>query len=372
MKTSNQCVFAGRPFFRLLRTAILILMVGGPLHTSSASAASGNSYTGNYVIENSLGRTVVPLPDGTWHKVHEETHHQDLGSGDFVSGILFQIIYLVQLDGTKVSGFIQIKTNKEQHGADYWAPGGLCYVENWKHISQESVLNRNTFCWGVRYVRFSPQAKDQGEKEETDWNRAFKKIEAAGWQFPFGSVGTLAQYVRSGRDKMLNVSYFFLPSNFVSWMVTRDWFDVLKPRVQAGFQGKILTPPKGPAASPKSIHPSQAADSKLTGDEIRALIIGKTVHWSSRRRGNEGKWHYRKDGGWSGACCAPSFNTEPSGTWKIEGNKLCQSWEKGPSRFIGKPRCYSYHKTGRGYSFRKGKRRAIDVIKIVDGNPDRI
>ncbi len=209
-----------------------------------ASAASNDTFTGKYVIENELGRTFVPLPDGTWHKAHEETHHQDLGSGDFVSGILFQIIYLVQLDGTKVSGIIRIVTNKAVHGADYWEPGELCYAEKWNHIKQESVLPRNTFCWGVRYVRFPSQEKDQVEKEQTGWDRATKKIEAAGWQYPHGAVGTLAQYVRSGKEKMLNVSYFFLLSNVMLWTAARDWLDGLKPQIQAGFAGKHPAPPK--------------------------------------------------------------------------------------------------------------------------------
>ena len=217
---------------------LAVLVLAGLPHARSASAASNDTFTGKYVIENSLGRTYVPLPDGTWHKAHEETHHQDLGSGDFVSGILFQIIYLVQLDGTKVSGFIRIVTNKEVHGADYWAPGSLCYVEKWKHIKQESVLPRNTFCWGVRYVRFPSQEKNQGGNEETELDRAAKKIEAAGWQFPHGLVGTEAQYVRSGSDKMLNVSYFFLPSNVMVWTKARDWFNALKPQIQVGFAGK--------------------------------------------------------------------------------------------------------------------------------------
>ena len=227
-----------------LAMVLAVLVLLALPHARLASAASNDTFTGKYVIENSLGRTVVPLPDGTWHKAHEETHHQDLGSGDFVSGILFQIIYLVQIEGTKVSGIIRIVTNKQVHGADYWEPGSLCYVEKWEHIKQESVLPRNTFCWGVRYVRFPSQEKNQGGNEETELDRAAKKIEAAGWQFPYGLVGTEAQYVRSGKEKMLNVSYFFLLSNLMEWTAGRDWFDGLKPQIQAGFEGKHPAPPK--------------------------------------------------------------------------------------------------------------------------------
>ena len=69
-------------------------------------------------------------------------------------------------------------------------------------------------------------------------NRAFKKIKAAGWQFPYGEVGTEAQYDRSEADKTLNVSYFFLLSNLMPWTEARDWLDGLKPKIQAGFAGK--------------------------------------------------------------------------------------------------------------------------------------
>ena len=133
MKSSNQCVFVSKLFFRLLGTAIVVLMVGGPLHTGSASAASENTYTGNYVIENSLGKTVIPIPDGVWHKVHEEVQHQDSGSGDFVSTYQFQIIYLVQLDDIRVSGVVRISTNKEFHSAGWWKPSNFCYFKKWKY-----------------------------------------------------------------------------------------------------------------------------------------------------------------------------------------------------------------------------------------------
>ena len=121
------------------------------------------------------------------------------------------------------------------------------------------------------------------------------------------------------------------------------------------------------------IHPSHAAEKSLTGDEIQSLIIGKTVYWTSRGNNNEGKWFYRKNGNWSGACCAPSFNGDPYGTWKIEGNKLCQTWEKGPSRLVwNSPYCFSFHKIGKRYLFGIDGRTAIDVNKIVDGNPEGI
>ena len=242
MKSSNQCIFVSKLFLRLLGTAILILIVGSLLHTRPASAASGNTYTGKYVIENSLRRTVVPLPDGAWHKVHEEIRHD----AHPVSTYQSQTIYLVQIDGSDVSGVIRILTNKEFHGGASWNPSNLCYRKKWKYIKQESVLNRNVFCWGVRNIRFGTNPR-----KDTPWESTVKKIREAGWSAPLGIRGTLARYARSDSDKMLDVSYSFFLTARMPWMATRDWLRDLKPRIQAGFQGKYVTPPKGAAGKLK-------------------------------------------------------------------------------------------------------------------------
>ena len=239
MTSSNQCVFVSKLFFRLLGTAIVVLMVGSLLHTRSATAASGDTYTENFVFENQLGKTIVPLPNGVWHKVHEEIEDQDAGSGDIVSNWTLQRFYLVQIDNNNVSGTIHIRTNKEFGGGRGIEPADFCYFKKWKYIKQESVSIRNTFCWGARNFKYFDEPK-----QDTVWERVVKKIDKAGWFSPFGLRGTNARYVRSDRDKYLGVSYYFVLSNRMSWKETRDWMRALKPRIQAGFQGKSLTPPK--------------------------------------------------------------------------------------------------------------------------------
>ncbi len=219
------------PIAIVLAVLVLLALPRPPL----ASAASNNDFTGNYVIENSLGRTFVPLPDGTWHKAHEEISHD----GNSVSTYQSENIYLVQIDGSDVSGVIRILTNKEFHGGAWWNPSNLCYRKQWKYIKQESVLNRNVFCWGVRNIRFGTNPK-----RDTPWERTVKKIREAGWSPPLGIRGTLAKYVRSDSDKFLHVSYFFFRAARLPWTEARDWLDGLKPRIQAGFEGKHPAPPK--------------------------------------------------------------------------------------------------------------------------------
>jgi hypothetical protein len=206
------------------------------------AAYTSGTYTKNYVFENNLGRTVTPLPDGVWHKVHEEREDFDEGSGDYVSNTKMKNTYLIKLENflnNNVSGIVYIRTNTDFHGADGIEPSPFCYLENWKHIKQESVFTRNTFCWGVRNLRFSKEPR-QG----TLWKRALKAIDKAGWFAPLGLRATQATYVRSDSDKLLHVSYFFSRSDRMNWMEARDWLKGLKPRIQAGFQGKYLTPPR--------------------------------------------------------------------------------------------------------------------------------
>jgi hypothetical protein len=89
--------------------------------------------------------------------------------------------------------------------------------------------------------------------------------------------------------------------------------------------------------------PAQAEENfeLLTGKQIRARVIGKDIsdgiHW----------WeYYRKDG----ALISIDMGTQRTGTWKIQGDKLCKSNEKN------KPlTCYEVWMSGDSISFRLNK-----------------
>jgi len=61
----------------------------------------------------------------------------------------------------------------------------------------------------------------------------------------------------------------------MSWRAARDWMRDLKARIQAGFQGKILTPPKGlPAAASQPIGRQEIGVAVIAGDleKVKALL----------------------------------------------------------------------------------------------------
>lgn len=125
---------------------------------------------------------------------------------------------------------------------------------------------------------------------------------------PLGIRGTLAKYARSDSDKLLDVGYFFFLTARMSWLAARNWLYDLKPRIQAGFQGKFLTPPRKSTTSPEPqppptarrvISPAVATSGQeneslkakartmqgrpLTGREVRELFSGNTLIYYSIR-----------------------------------------------------------------------------------------
>lgn len=66
----------------------------------------------------------------------------------------------------------------------------------------------------------------------------------------------------------------------------------------------------------------------LTGDQLKSEYVGKTWHtaWSSGKKHNTGTKTLASDGT---ATLAMADGFKDTGTWTIEGNKLCEKWKTG-------------------------------------------
>jgi hypothetical protein len=294
---------------------------------NAAFAATGETFTGYYVIKNDVGRTIVPLPKGVWHKGYEEIEQQDAGSGDIISNMSFNRIYLFQLDNKNISGAISIRTNTVYGGGEGIKPANFCYYKKWKYIKQESVFSDNTFCWGARRFKFRSEPKIGSR-----WERVTKKIEAAGWNSPSDLRGTEAKYVRSDRDKYLSVSYIFTLSNRVPWSESRDWLEGLKPRIQAGFNGKALTlPKKAIVASGGRAGMASGVPGKITriSGAGRRVVIGGENYFNSSARTDiciKGKCNQLRGALRVGMYCKGTTSTRKRGREfkKVECNPVSQ------------------------------------------------
>lgn len=85
----------------------------------------------------------------------------------------------------------------------------------------------------------------------------------------------------------------------------------------------------------------------LSGEEIKALVGGKKVFLSTPY-GLEFPLHYRADGkvvgDASGFSMASMLAPKETGSWWVDGRKLCQKW---PTWYNGKVTCFTIQQTGK-------------------------
>jgi hypothetical protein len=100
--------------------------------------------------------------------------------------------------------------------------------------------------------------------------------------------------------------------------------------------------------------PVTAAQGPLSGDQVRALIVGNTV--VGPLRGSLYDFSYAEDGNVVGAA---GGNTD-AGTWRIrDGNVYCHEWS---TFFGGYERCYQWYDTGKG----RFRLKNVDTFKVID------
>jgi hypothetical protein len=112
-----------------------------------------------------------------------------------------------------------------------------------------------------------------------------------------------------------------------------------------------------------------AAD--LTGDEIKALISGKTVYIETTSASSSGQAgqaviYWAADGT---ALFRTPNGTIMHGTWQIKGNTNCPEWKERPGSA-----CVRYDKAGdvvTAIDATSGQPRA-KYMKIVPGNPEKL
>ena len=97
---------------------------------------------------------------------------------------------------------------------------------------------------------------------------------------------------------------------------------------------------------------------KLTGDEIKTLLVGNTYHWKHVTRSDSGKSYFNPDGSrkW-----AKNGKSGKSG-WAIRGDQLCFTGNKKICRDVqadGKGSCYLV---------KNGSKRVVEIFKIEQGD----
>lgn len=111
---------------------------------------------------------------------------------------------------------------------------------------------------------------------------------------------------------------------------------------------------------------STEAPTTLTGDEIRALISGKTVE-GRLSDGYYFKAYNAPDGKVSAISEKGGKTYQSSGTWEIEDNTICAVW----SNKDWKSACHTYTKIGDTYQSKPTSFGvpSLPIAKFTEGNP---
>lgn len=72
--------------------------------------------------------------------------------------------------------------------------------------------------------------------------------------------------------------------------------------------------------------PSIAQAETLNAQQVKALTVGKTVSWVTPDGQTKGYTRYKANGTAMTTVTAPNAFKD-SGTWRLEGNQLCSTWQ---------------------------------------------
>lgn len=117
----------------------------------------------------------------------------------------------------------------------------------------------------------------------------------------------------------------------------------------------------------------RAGDDALDLDEVRALLVGNTIHGIGEASGWFFAIYYRPDGVASGRSSVLK-DVEPvyydQGQWEITNEKgYCLKWNywKG-----AKTRCMNMFARDGGYEFRTHDGARQSIVEVLEGNPDNL
>lgn len=123
------------------------------------------------------------------------------------------------------------------------------------------------------------------------------------------------------------------------------------------FLGGCNSNKQGTTDTAMSSKPSMSVE-KLTGNEIKTLLVGNTYHWKHVTRNDSGKSYLNPDGTskWT-----KNGNSGKSG-WAVKADQLC---------FTGNKKiCRDVEADGKGayYLVKNGTKRVVKIFKIEQGD----
>ena len=113
------------------------------------------------------------------------------------------------------------------------------------------------------------------------------------------------------------------------------------------------------------IWPSATQSATLSDNQIETLLKGNTAHVLSPK-GAQSKMYFRDDGQSFMKCCAPDWKHQDTGTWWVQGSKLCLQWKARKNR---RKICRKVV-SDKDVIMLRGEDQKLEIVRVLTGNSE--
>lgn len=211
---------------RFLRLLILLAALAFATSAGAQDKLSLNqTYRDVIRLHFPAGKTQIPLPEGKWELI---------GLQEDQSSQVNRIwrAYLARIENGILLGKVIFRVNSDAPSYG-WAASSFCEKDDHYHVVIKVNRPDDVDCWAVRWgtTRRRPSWSD-GLKQMYD------TLEARGVHIP--THMSIAVYNRRNDYNLLALIYWFGPeSGIVTPEDAKEWAAQWKPKVDAGFLGKL-------------------------------------------------------------------------------------------------------------------------------------
>ena len=225
--------------FCLNLSFLLAALVVAPNASAQGGLSLNQTYRDVIRLHFPAGKTQIPLPEGEWEVLGLQ---EDQGS----EGNRIWRVYLAHIEDNTAVGQIIFYINSDLYEGG-WASTPACEQSNYYYEEVISNEDSNVDCWNVWQIRLRLKNRwPDGRKKMHNTLLARKiTIPRSMWRILF---------IRRNEDNLLTITYYFHaapPSQFMTRWEAKSWGARWKPKVDAGFLGKLeVTTTRGTFAPP--------------------------------------------------------------------------------------------------------------------------
>ena len=176
------------------------------------------------------GKTQIPLPEGEWELLGLQEDQT------YENNIIWRV-YLARIENDTLLGFIYFNINDGIPGSGIagWGASSFCNRDNLYYIEVKRNWDGDVDCWAAYQTRIKPNKRWAEGKRQMH-----NALLARNVSIPRTMV--LAVFIRRNLENLLGIGYYFHPNppgGYLSRDDIKSWGKRWKPKVDAGFAGKL-------------------------------------------------------------------------------------------------------------------------------------